>query len=781
MKTKLLFSTLSIFLFLGSFLTSYAQVQVISPNGGENWVNGSEVSVVWTCENDYDYYSIEFSYDNGANYYVLDYVYGMAGTNVSSWILNFAATDEAKVRVSNYSDPSISDESDGTFSVVNPTYYIYTPYTGAVFYQNNEIIVQWYASNSNPANVDFSSDNGLTWVQVGNGISGEIHYFEAPVVNSNQCVVKVSDATNPADFNVSQVFSVIPAPELSLVSPNGGETWNYGELSTVSWTGSNISPYVDLEISSDDGQTWQTFWYAESGPSGGSALVETPLIHTETARIRISDYNYPSASDISDAGFTINVPPFIISYPAAGYTYYTGQTLTVSWFAIDPVVTDIEISLDNGLTFQPLATGLPSNSGYCDVILPATASDNCIIKIVASNNPESFALSQVFSIIEAPVLTLVQPNGGELWDNDSSYSIGWTYTGEVPEYTYLMIDFSADNGNSWENIGFLYYYENENSFSWTTPVQTSDSCLIRISDYYYPNISVTSQSVFAIREIPELDICMVSVDSASGKNVIVWNKSDSELISEYVILKEGNEANVYEEVGSVPSDAVSTFIDSGSNPREKATRYKLTFRDAQGNLYGTGSLHQTIHLSISQGVGNTWNLNWNPYLGFPVSSYNIYRGSNSEDMQLLGTVSGNFTSYTDLNAQPGVVYYMVEVINPNDCNPEGLKSGKYNSSISNIATNNSLGIDNKLQLTSLTAYPNPATDKIKVISGDFQKENFVLSVVNSMGSVVFIREISGSELSNGYELATDDLSPGLYTIQATGSESAGAVRFIRKK
>ncbi|MBK9359523.1 MAG: T9SS type A sorting domain-containing protein [Bacteroidales bacterium] len=150
-------------------------------------------------------------------------------------------------------------------------------------------------------------------------------------------------------------------------------------------------------------------------------------------------------------------------------------------------------------------------------------------------------------------------------------------------------------------------------------------------------------------------------------------------------------------------------------------------------------------------------------------------------MQLLGTVSGNFTSYTDLNAQPGVVYYMVEVINPNDCNPEGLKSGKYNSSISNIATNNSLGIDNKLQLTSLTAYPNPATDKIKVISGDFQKENFVLSVVNSMGSVVFIREISGSELSNGYELATDDLSPGLYTIQATGSESAGAVRFIRKK
>lgn len=34
-----------------------------------------------------------------------------------------------------------------------------------------------------------------------------------------------------------------------------------------------------------------------------------------------------------------------------------------------------------------------------------------------------------------------------------------------------------------------------------------------------------------------------------------------------------------------------------------------------------------MHLTINQGMGNTWNLIWQPYQGFVVSSYNIYRGT----------------------------------------------------------------------------------------------------------------------------------------------------------
>jgi len=273
---------------------------------------------------------------------------------------------------------------------------------------------------------------------------------------------------------------------------------------------------------------------------------------------------------------------------------------------------------------------------------------------------------------------------------------------------------------------------------------------------------------------------MVNVDSVSGKNVIVWNKVESELISEYVIMKESNETNVYQEIGSIGASEISSYVDNESNPREKATRYKLSFRDSEGNLYGSGSLHQTIHLSINQGVGNTWNLDWNDYLGFPVTSYNIYRGSNPAEMQMLGTVSGNFTSYTDLNAQTGFVYYMIEVINPGgSCNPEGLKAGDYSSSTSNIATNNTLSVQDKTRLTGITVYPNPASDKIKVTTtGDLQGE-VVVTIVSSMGTIIEMNRLSSEEMLGGYELSVQNLGSGIYTLRVTDSKPAGSVRFVR--
>jgi hypothetical protein len=379
------------------------------------------------------------------------------------------------------------------------------------------------------------------------------------------------------------------------------------------------------------------------------------------------------------------------------------------------------------------------------------------------------------------VLSLISPNGGELFDNDSTYAITLTYAGELPEYTFISFDFSSDNGKNWNNLGMLPYDETQNAYPWKTPAAISDSCLIRISDSNFPFISDLSQSVFSIKEIPAIDICMVSVDPGSNKNQIVWNSVQNDLINEYVVLKETNEAGVYQEVGSVSKDSVTAYIDPLSNPREKATRYKLSFRDSTGTLYGSGKLHQTIHLAINQGVGNIWNLFWTPYLGFPVISYNIYRGSDPDNMQLIGTVSGNFSTYTDLNAEPGIVYYMIEVINPNNCNPAGEKSAGYSSSTSNIETNKSLGVEDKPLTDNLSIYPNPATDKVTIKSGLVITGKIVLSIINSNGNSVKSIAINANDLSQGYDLLIDGLAPGLYTVLVRGTELTGMEKFIKTR
>jgi hypothetical protein len=781
MKTFFLKTIVIISLSLATICTTNAQVQVVSPNGGETWVYGNTASIQWENLGVPENFYIYFSDDNGANWLQYFLEYGVTGMNEIQVFISFANTVQAKIKIECVTNPQISDESDNVFTVIYPEYYIFSPVMGQVYSQGAEVSVQWWTGNQGPVNIHFSSDNGLTWTEVGQGITSYPFYFSAPFVNSTECYMKVSDANNPMIYSLGQQFSILSPPEVTVISPNGGEIWNYGEYNSISWSGINLSSYLTIDISYNGGATWQNYAYVQSGTSGGTVELLSPSIATNNALLKIYDVNSPTVSDISDAAFTVVVPPFIIYEPMAGSTFYTSQPIKVWWDTTTVATVNIELSLDNGITYATVASNIPSGQLLALINGSATASDSCKLKIVDSNDPSSFALSQVFRIINAPVLSLVSPNGGELLDNDSTYSVIFNYSGELPESPVISFDFSADNGQNWNNLGLFLYDENQNLYQWKTPVTISDSCLIRISDNNYPFISDSSQSVFSIKEIPALDICMVSVDSSSNKNLIVWNRVQNDLIAEYVVLKETTEAGVYQEVGSLSKDSVSAFIDPLSNPREKATRYKLSFRDLNGTLYGSGNLHQTIHLAINQGVGNIWNLFWTPYLGFPVISYNIYRGSDPDNMQLIGTVSGNFSTYTDLNAPTGFVFYMIEVINPNNCNPTGTKFAGYSSSTSNIETNKTLGIEDKPLSANLSVYPNPSTDKVTIKSGLVIKGKIVLSIVNSNGNPIKSIAINANDLSQGFVLFTDGLAPGLYTVLVRGTELIGSVKFIKTR
>lgn len=779
MKKSFIKAITIIIVSLASIFSTYAQVQVISPNGGETWVYGNTTTIQWENLGVPGNFYIYLSEDNGANWLQYFLEYGVTGTNETQVFVNFANSDLTRVKIVSETNPQIWDQSDNVFSVIYPEYYIFSPPLGTIYYHGSEISVQWWTGNSGPVNINFSSDGGITWTEVGTGITSYPFVFGAPVVNSTECVMKVSDVNNPGIYSLGQVFSVLSLPEVTLISPNGGEIWNYGESYTVSWSGVNLSSYLTIDLSTDGGSSWQNYAYVQSGTSGGTAELLSPAIATDNALLKIYDVNFPTATDISDAAFTVVVPPFIIYEPVAGSTFYTGQPIRVMWDTTTVATANIELSLDNGISFETVASNIPTYQLATIINGSVTASDNCIIKIVDSNDPSSFGLSRVFRIINAPVLTLISPDGGEQLDNDSTYSITLNYSGELPANPFISIDFSADNGQNWNNLGLFPYDESQNSFQWKTPVTISDSCLIRISDYYYPFISDSSQSVFTIQDIPVIDICMVSVDPGISKNQIVWNRVQNDLIAQYVILKETNEAGVYAEVGNVSQDSVTAFIDPTSNPREKATRYKLSFRDSNGKTYGAGKLHQTIHLAINQGVGNIWNLFWTPYLGFPVISYNIYRGSDPLNMQLIGTVSGNFSTYTDLNAPTGFVYYMIEVINPNNCTPASGKSNGYSSSVSNIETNKTLGVEDKQLSANLLVYPNPATDKITIKSAVMLNGKIVLSIANSMGIIIKSIELQSNDLSRGYILLTKDLSPGLYTVLVRGTELSGSVKFTK--
>ncbi|MES2558181.1 MAG: PKD domain-containing protein [Bacteroidota bacterium] len=265
--------------------------------------------------------------------------------------------------------------------------------------------------------------------------------------------------------------------------------------------------------------------------------------------------------------------------------------------------------------------------------------------------------------------------------------------------SYLW-DFGDGSGSSLQHP--THSYANGGSYN-IKLTATSNSC----SD-------TLSETVF-IPSIPPQEICLVTVDSFTGKNMIIWERSAKLPQQGYNIYKESNVSNVYANIGFVSADSLGVFIDTLSNPGVKSDRYKiLPVTDTCTDINSQSKAHKTLHLSVSPGSGNSWNLQWESYDGLPVNTIHIYRGTSLAGMSLLTSVQGSIHSYTDLTAPAGVYYYMVAVDFGIICDPSMYHKRQYSITTSNIVQNIKTGIPAVSSITRLSMFPNPTSGLVNL-------------------------------------------------------------------
>lgn len=588
---------------------------------------------------------------------------------------------------------------------------------------------------------------------------------------------RISDSQDPDQNGLSQTFSISETPALTLITPNGGEVWEYDTYATISWSGTNLPYYLIAELSIDGGNTWQYIGYVYSEVTGGTIEISVPFVSTENALLRLSMADLGLVLDQSDAPFTINVPPVIVYYPYEGQTMYQNSSQNISWMSVPGInFINIELSTDNGATWTMVAENEVASNGYYYWTVEGTPSVDCFIRISNASDPSQFGLSARFSILQIPVITINSPSQGDILNTNSTYTITWSY--DIPTQSpNVYLQYSVDGGSVWNYLGYGYNVGNEGSFEWTTPVISSDQCLINVSDYYSYNVTDTSE-MFTIFTFPQSPICMVSVDSTMGRNVIVWERPATDLIDQFIVYKEGDQADVYEPIGTVNYEDVTVFTDTNSNPAVKPYRYKLGYVDTIGRSYPLSDLHQTIHLSINQGVGNSWNLIWTGYEGFNVASYNIYRATGNSMMEKIATISSSFQSYTDINAPAGTLYYMIEVINPNGCSPEA-RSGNYNSTFSNKASNQFTSVSEDILSQGIKIYPNPASDNIFIEFNSKSSDNSRILISDISGKTVIDQQVH--EVSGTTNINTSELNSGVYFLKFISGDDYETRKFVVRR
>ncbi len=236
-----------------------------------------------------------------------------------------------------------------------------------------------------------------------------------------------------------------------------------------------------------------------------------------------------------------------------------------------------------------------------------------------------------------------------------------------------------------------------------------------------------SDTAFYIQVSPKtmsFPICMVTVD-ALNQNTIIWEQTGNPTFDSVVIYKEGSQTNSYERIGVKNADEICFFVDTLSDARQNASRYRISVIDTCGYETDMSNYHKTLHLTINSGIGGAWNLIWDQYEGFSYSSINIYRGTAGGDLQKIAEQAGNTFTYTDLTPPNGTIFYQVEIVKPDPCFIGFEKSAQ------NTLTTTRSNIVNSQEvielLDNVKFYPNPVNKLFSIESYIFG-DNVTLSL-----------------------------------------------------
>jgi hypothetical protein len=264
---------------------------------------------------------------------------------------------------------------------------------------------------------------------------------------------------------------------------------------------------------------------------------------------------------------------------------------------------------------------------------------------------------------------------------------------------------------------------------------------------------------------------MVTVDSTSTHNVIVWEKYDKPATDSFYIYREVS-TNTYVRVAAVHKDSLSEYHDYGANPNSTGYRYRISALDTCGNEGYQSYYHNSIHLQYL-GAGN---LQWNNYeiefSSTPVASYDILRDDNATGVwsQILN-VSGtqNTASDADFASYPNA-HYKVVANWSYSCSP----SRSYQSSLSNTIAQVPNGIMEVSKL-AFNINPNPTKGILRI------------SFASPTSGVLIIRDVRGKDMAS-YALdvclekaiSLEYFTAGIYTATFSNAEVSQSRKIVKE-
>ena len=542
-----------------TFGRSVNPITVITPNGGDLYYVGSQMTITWAY-NSFNNVQVAGSTDNGSSWFnigvPLQGVTGMinwspAGPNVSTSCL---------IRVVDVSNTNVRDSSDQVFTIdnlpisnsgkysgggldgysTNKQIVVSNPNGGEVYIENQPISISWTYFSMNTVTIEGSTNNGSSWFTITSSVPGNqmaFNWIPSGAQISTQCLVRITDNSNISITDVSNaVFEIqaASAPVLAkysggsfdgysmgstlgsalVIQPNGGEVLFAGTRTTLRWNYVN-SNSVQLAYSTDNGSSWVNI--TSLAGNVGYFNWDIPVINSSQMLFRLNDITIPTIRDSSDAVFSVVPLPTVnaLKYSGGEYDGYVSH----SNLSPDPV----------------RYIGGPFDGYHYGGTRKR--------------------------------LLLLNPTGGETWPVSSVQSISWNYL----SVNSVRVEISTNGGSNFSTVGT--YPAMDGTVNFTIPNTPSSTCIVRVFDTTDPTVRDSSGAFFEIVPMPVPNVDKYSGGSFDGYamrssvspvTVITPNGGDNLFVGmQYTILWNYNsQNNVRIEFSSDGGSTFSTIVTS---------------------------------------------------------------------------------------------------------------------------------------------------------------------------------------------------------------------------
>ncbi|HEY0031553.1 MAG TPA: T9SS type A sorting domain-containing protein, partial [Bacteroidia bacterium] len=265
-------------------------------------------------------------------------------------------------------------------------------------------------------------------------------------------------------------------------------------------------------------------------------------------------------------------------------------------------------------------------------------------------------------------------------------------------------------------------------------------------------------------------ICMVTCDSNSTNNLIIWDKSSFTDVDSVIIYREVS-SSVYTRIGAVSNDSLSLFEDTdrsigpaNGDPNIASYRYKIQIRDSFGSYGPLSPYHTTIYITDDGAGLFSWSI---PYLiegaVNPVNNYILMCDTANVNVwtsvQVVGSVA---SSAIDLGYiyHPFNASWRVETAWSISCDPTRATINTSRSNIKNGTITTGLTAENILN--NIILYPNPATDllTLSMYKGVYGS----ISIVNILGETVYTTFLEEQKQITSIQIDVSQFDKGFYNL-----------------